>query len=117
MATDQLVFDVEGMTCASCAVRIERVPGKQDHVVSAVVNLAGKQARVEVDRGADSEALSTAVERIGYGAALVEEGVERDSLADRYDAETRYQRRMAALAARGLASPPRETQAPTTDRT
>jgi len=99
MATDQLVFDVEGMTCASCAVRIERVLGKQDHVVSAVVNLAGKQARVEVDRGADSEALSTAVERIGYGAALVEEGVERDSLADRYDAETRYQRRMAALAA------------------
>jgi heavy metal translocating P-type ATPase len=101
MADDSttLAFDVEGMTCATCALRIERVLGKQEGVRTASVNLTGKEARVTVGREVDPEALRAAVERIGYGATLVEEDSERESLADRYDAETRYQRRVALGAA------------------
>ena len=46
---DTIRFDVEGMTCASCAIRIERVLGRQDGVDSAVVNFAGQEARAVVD--------------------------------------------------------------------
>ena len=46
--TETITLDVEGMTCASCALRIERVLGKQDGVADAVVNFAGQEARVTV---------------------------------------------------------------------
>ena len=97
--TETITFDVEGMTCASCAMRIERVLGKQDGVESAVVNLTGKEARVTVHPGIDVADLSAAVEKIGYGATQVMQDEERESLADRYDSETRDQRRMALGAA------------------
>src|SRR5215218_5979590 len=41
-----LDFEVEGMTCGSCAVRIERVLGRQPGVASAQVNFATGEARV-----------------------------------------------------------------------
>ena len=63
---DTLVFDVEGMTCASCALRIERVLGKQEGVDSAVVSLAGKEARVTAAHGVDVSVLTEAAARIGY---------------------------------------------------
>jgi heavy metal translocating P-type ATPase len=88
-----LLFDIEGMTCASCAVRVERVLSKQPGVESAVVSLAGQEARVVVDPTVDASRLSEAVSKIGYKASLIEEDTERESLADRYDAETRYQAR------------------------
>jgi len=44
--TEQITFDVEGMTCASCALRIERVLGKQEGVEEALVNFAGQEARI-----------------------------------------------------------------------
>ena len=97
--TETVTFDIEGMTCASCAMRIERVLGKQEGVESAVVNLTGKEAKVQVHSGIDVLDLAAAVEKIGYGATEVVEDEERESLADRYDAETQYQRRMAIGAA------------------
>jgi len=96
---DQITFDVEGMTCASCALRIERVLGKHDGVEEALVNFAGQEARLKVAPGIDVAALTSAVKRIGYSATVVEEGDERESIVDRYSAETRYQRTMALLAA------------------
>ena len=62
--TEQITFDVEGMTCASCALRIERVLGKQDGVSEAIVNFAGQEARVEVEPGIDIAGLTAAIERI-----------------------------------------------------
>ncbi|MCP3993791.1 MAG: cation-translocating P-type ATPase, partial [bacterium] len=97
--TETVIFDVEGMTCASCAMRIERVLRKQEGVESAVVNLTGKEARVTFAPGIDVLDLAAAVEKIGYGATQVIEDEERESLAERYDSETRYQRRMAIGAA------------------
>lgn len=65
MNQDTVSFDVEGMTCASCAARIERVLGKQPGVEAATVNLAAARARVRGE--VDDQALIEAVAKIGYG--------------------------------------------------
>ncbi|MGB7860492.1 MAG: heavy metal-associated domain-containing protein, partial [Acidimicrobiia bacterium] len=46
-----MLFDVDGMTCATCAVRIERVLARQEGVERASVNLAGASAAVRVRPG------------------------------------------------------------------
>src|SRR4051795_7936151 len=68
---DQWVeLDITGMTCASCANRIERKLNKLDGV-TASVNYATEKARVEFDPGTvDSRQLVAAVEAAGYQAAL-----------------------------------------------
>ena len=91
--TQSITFDVEGMTCASCALRIERVLGKQDGVETAIVNYAGHEARAEVGPDVDVEALRAAVSRIGYEIDPVIAGEERVSVTERYDEEALYQRR------------------------
>ncbi len=97
--TDTIRFDVEGMTCASCAVRIERVLGKQDGVESAVVNFAGQEARATVGTTADIEALRAAVEKIGYHISVIDPDDDRRSITERYDAEARSQLRLVIGAA------------------
>ena len=58
-----------GMTCASCANRIERKLNKLDGV-SASVNYATEKARVSVPEGYDSQQLISTVEQAGYTAEL-----------------------------------------------
>ncbi len=89
--TDTVRFDVEGMTCASCAVRIERVLGKQDGVDSAVVNFAGQEARANVLAGTDLEALRAAVSKIGYSITEIGPDDDRRPIAERYNAEAAAQ--------------------------
>ncbi len=91
--TQSITFDVEGMTCASCALRIERVLGKQDGVETAIVNYAGHEARAEVGPDVDVEALRAAVAKIGYEIEPVIAGEERVSVSERYDEEVIYQRK------------------------
>jgi Cu+-exporting ATPase len=65
-----LELPITGMTCASCANRIERKLNKLDGV-SATVNYATEKARVEFDPGAvEPDQLVEAVEAAGYSAAL-----------------------------------------------
>ena len=91
---DTVSFDVEGMTCASCALRIERVLGRQDGVESAVVNFAGQEARAVVDPGiVDIEGLQAAIEKLGYEITPFAEGEDRRSLTERYDQEVAFQKR------------------------
>jgi cation transport ATPase len=54
------------MTCATCAVRVERVLGRQDGVEAANVNLANASALVRVGSGVKAADLESAVEKIGY---------------------------------------------------
>jgi P-type Cu+ transporter len=69
-ATEQVELPIGGMTCASCANRIERKLNKLDGV-NATVNYATEQARVEFDPAAvAAEDLVAAVESAGYEAAL-----------------------------------------------
>ncbi len=66
-ATETVRLDVEGMTCAACASRIERVLGKQDGVSEAVINYATGDARVVFDPKLTGIGdLTGAVHRIGY---------------------------------------------------
>jgi Cu+-exporting ATPase len=67
MATTEL--ELTGMTCASCANRIERKLNKLDGV-TATVNFATEKARVEFPESVSTEDLVTAVESAGYGASL-----------------------------------------------
>jgi heavy metal translocating P-type ATPase len=57
------------MTCATCAVRIERVLGRQEGVEAASVNLAGASAMVRVADGVDVDGLKAAVGKLGYAIA------------------------------------------------
>ena len=63
-------LDVSGMTCGSCAARVERVLGRQPGVEQAGVNFATGRATVDFDPSAVAvDDLVAAVERIGYGLA------------------------------------------------
>ncbi|GGI54966.1 heavy metal translocating P-type ATPase [Oxalicibacterium solurbis] len=63
-------LDVTGMTCASCAGRVEKALRKVQGVFDASVNLATDQVRVQASAGVAPSALIAAVEAAGYGAAL-----------------------------------------------
>ena len=64
-----LELEIGGMTCASCANRIERKLNKLDGV-SATVNYATEKAKVTVPEGYDPALLVAEVEKTGYTAAL-----------------------------------------------
>ncbi|KAF1053109.1 MAG: Copper-exporting P-type ATPase [Stenotrophomonas maltophilia] len=63
----EIDLPVTGMTCASCAGRVERALRKVPGVSAASVNLANEQARVSLaDGNTDLPALVGAVEHAGY---------------------------------------------------
>ena len=67
----QIELAIGGMTCASCANRIERKLNKLDGV-TATVNYATEKARVHYDAGVSPEDLVATVEQAGYTARLPE---------------------------------------------
>lgn len=62
-------LEIGGMTCASCANRIERKLNKLDGV-TATVNYATEKAKISVPAGYDPQLLISEVEKTGYSAAL-----------------------------------------------
>ncbi|GAA1483799.1 heavy metal translocating P-type ATPase [Brachybacterium fresconis] len=62
-------LSISGMTCASCANRIERKLNKLDGV-TATVNYATEKAKVTYPAEYEPQDLVTTVEQAGYGAAL-----------------------------------------------
>ncbi|MER5626670.1 heavy metal translocating P-type ATPase [Streptosporangium sp. NPDC002544] len=62
-------LSIGGMTCASCANRIERKLNKLDGV-TATVNYATEKAKVTFGEGVDPQDLIAEVEKSGYTAAL-----------------------------------------------
>ncbi|WP_406315905.1 heavy metal translocating P-type ATPase [Streptosporangium sp. NBC_01639] len=73
-------LSIGGMTCASCANRIERKLNKLDGV-TATVNYATEKAKVAFGEGIDPHDLIAEVEKTGYTAALPpepESGTARD---------------------------------------
>ncbi len=99
-AQPAITFEVDGMTCAACAGRIERVLGKQDGVEAAVVNFAGAEAKVRLTGDVTPDELRAAVQKIGYDIRIVEDDTERQNMVDKYSEEERTQwRRMWGSAA------------------
>ncbi|HZA83866.1 MAG TPA: heavy metal translocating P-type ATPase, partial [Actinomycetes bacterium] len=90
-ATSQLDLEVDGMTCGSCAVRIQRVLDRQPGVASAEVNFATGKARVVPAGAVDVGDLQAAVERIGYRITPVEAARKTDAEAS---AEDSWRRRL-----------------------
>jgi Cu+-exporting ATPase len=69
-ANERLELPIEGMTCASCAARIERKLNRLEGV-TASVNYATEKAAVEYDPArVTPAALVEAVEQVGYSARL-----------------------------------------------
>lgn len=71
---DQRVLLIEGMTCAACSSRVEKVLSRMDGVIKASVNLSTNKALVQFYSGSlEDEALVKAVEKAGYGAQIEQE--------------------------------------------
>ncbi|MGI5205535.1 heavy metal translocating P-type ATPase [Spirillospora sp. CA-108201] len=68
-ASGRIELAIGGMTCASCANRIERKLNKLDGV-TATVNYATEKARVEFGSQVSPDELIATVEKAGYSAAL-----------------------------------------------
>ncbi len=60
---------IGGMTCASCAMRVEKKLNRMDGV-TATVNYATEKAKVTYDDGVTTDDLVATVEKTGYTAAL-----------------------------------------------
>ncbi len=67
--TGAIELDITGMTCASCANRIERKLNKLDGV-TATVNYSTEKAKVTFPEGLAPEELVATIEQTGYGATL-----------------------------------------------
>ncbi len=88
MSTD-LTLDIGGMTCASCANRIERQLNKLDGV-TATVSYATEKARVTVPAGVTTDDLLATVAAAGYAATPVSDPTRPPSGAappDRHETE------------------------------
>ena len=88
-STEHVDLDLSGMSCASCAARVETTLNKLDGV-TATVNFATEKASVDFDASeVSAPELVAAVESIGYGAVVAPEpgqhhgGHQHDDLDDR----------------------------------
>lgn len=71
MAKQTTTLQITGMTCASCASRIEKGLGRMDGVASAAVNLTMETARVEYDGDVTGpSAFMDRIDALGFKAAL-----------------------------------------------
>jgi Cu+-exporting ATPase len=66
-STTSVVLDIGGMTCASCAARVEKKLNKLDGV-AATVNYATEKAKISLPGGVSVEDLIATVEATGYTA-------------------------------------------------
>ncbi|MBA1205069.1 copper-translocating P-type ATPase [Pseudomonas capeferrum] len=99
--TRNVELQVSGMTCASCAGRVERALGKLPGVQQASVNLASERAHVQVLEGFEDSLLTAAIEQAGYGATLPQAAADTQA-----DARRRLRNeRIAVVAAVLLALP------------
>ena len=69
--SERLDLALSGMTCASCAGRIERVLAQQAGVLDVSVNFTSERAHLHMLRGNDPQPLLQAVNRAGYNASLI----------------------------------------------
>ncbi|TCO62432.1 heavy metal translocating P-type ATPase [Actinocrispum wychmicini] len=76
--TSHVELAIGGMTCASCAARVERKLNKLDGV-SATVNYATEKAAVTFPQSVSTTALIQTVEAAGYTAQVPEAAQEADT--------------------------------------
>ena len=95
----QRSFEVHGMTCGSCAARVQRILGRQEGVAGADVNFATGMALVRLDDPTVSDdTLTAAADRIGYELAPVRVDEPRTSRAEQERAAQRMWLRRIVVA-------------------
>jgi P-type Cu+ transporter len=84
-------FPVEGMTCASCVSRVEKIISKFDGIANVNVNLANEHVTFETVKEVDLNSLARAVEEYGYKLKLqvnqsqtAAKSISEESLADEH---------------------------------
>ena len=92
---------ISGMTCASCAGRVERALGKVPGVQSVSVNLANERAHVQVQGQMAPGILIAAVDKAGYTATLP----QSETVTDANQAQRLHRERWSLLLAIALALP------------
>jgi Cu+-exporting ATPase len=93
---ERIRLEIEGMTCASCAARVEKKLNKLDGV-EASVNYATEEASVSFDPArVELEQLIRAVEAVGYGAALPRTAIDATQADEPDDAARTLRRRLVA---------------------
>jgi Cu+-exporting ATPase len=96
---------ITGMTCASCAGRIERALRKVHGVKSVSVNLASERAHVEVLEAIDPASLIAAVDKAGYSARLQQDVVMQQADQQQRHEHERWHLIMAIILALPLMLP------------
>ncbi|MBF8971091.1 heavy metal translocating P-type ATPase [Streptococcus sp. NLN76] len=81
---EEKVYQVSGMTCASCALTVEKIAGQQEGVQEAQVNLATEKLTIRTNTDFESAALEEAVSGIGYQLEVQEGGwsIEQHQIDD-----------------------------------
>lgn len=75
---------IEGMTCASCAGRVERALAKVPGVLSVSVNLAAERATLRLLAGVEDQVLAAALASAGYRlAAIPDDAAAEEEAANR----------------------------------
>lgn len=86
-----LELPISGMTCASCAGRVERALAKVAGVGQVSVNLASERAHVSLQQPLDPQVLVQAVEKAGYVARLPDAPAPSRASAERQLRHERWQ--------------------------
>ncbi|MFN3936859.1 MAG: heavy metal translocating P-type ATPase [Gemmobacter sp.] len=76
----ELTVELEGLHCAACVGRAERVLARVPGVTAAQVNLAGHTATLAFDGAADLGPVSKALGRAGYGLREIETVLALDGM-------------------------------------
>ncbi|HOR00001.1 MAG TPA: heavy metal translocating P-type ATPase [Anaerolineae bacterium] len=95
VVVEHMELPIQGMTCANCALAIERALARLDGVVTATVNLATERAAVEYVPTITGRAqMVRAVQDAGYGVIeAAADGPARDVELEAREREVRGQRR------------------------
>ncbi|NWD23095.1 copper-translocating P-type ATPase [Pseudomonas yamanorum] len=96
---------ISGMTCASCAGRVERALGKVPGVQSVSVNLANERAHIEVLGQMDPGVLIAAVDKAGYTATLPQSETATQASQEQRLSHERWALLLAILLAAPLVLP------------
>lgn len=84
---------VEGMTCASCVARVEKVMKKFDGVENVAVNFASEKVSFEADISkVDLKEVAKAIEDYGYKLKLEEENTSSKNTDEKEEADEHYKK-------------------------
>ena len=98
-ADDQIDLAIDGMTCASCVLRVEKALAGVPGVKRASVNLATQRAHLDLvagqtDAQRSAPALIAAVQKAGYEASQVQTDIApNDTLGESRSEEARHLQR------------------------